>query len=61
MGLCCKYGKKSEYETEEEYEERARSHFIVFFTQFNVVISYSTILIGIWPYLVKVLFIDRKT
>lgn len=54
MGLCCKYGKKSEYETEEEYEERARSHFIVFFTQFNVVISYSTILIGIWPYLVKI-------
>lgn len=40
-------------QTEKEQKERFVSHYIVYFTQFNVVFAYSTIITGIWPYLNK--------
>lgn len=44
----------SDLETAQEYKERWRSIYIIYFTMFLISLGFSIILTGVWPYLDKV-------
>lgn len=46
----------SNLETAQEYKERWRSIYTIYFTMFLISLGFSIILTGVWPYLDKVLF-----
>lgn len=41
-------------ETEQEYRQRWRSIYIIYFTMFLISLGFSIIVTGVWPYLDKV-------
>lgn len=41
-------------ETEQEYRERWRSIYVIYFTMFLISLGFSIIVTGVWPYLDKV-------
>lgn len=41
-------------ETEQEYKERWRSIYIIYFTMFLISLGFSIVVTGVWPYLDKV-------
>lgn len=41
-------------ETEQEYKERWRSIYIIYFTMFLISLGFSIIVTGVWPYLDEV-------
>lgn len=46
-------------ETLDEYRSRWRSVRVIYFTMFLMSLAFSIILTGIWPYLNKVIIIDK--
>ncbi|RZC37107.1 major facilitator superfamily domain-containing protein 8, partial [Asbolus verrucosus] len=44
---------KDDLETEQEYKERWRSIYIIYFTMFLISLGFSIIVTGVWPYLDK--------
>lgn len=46
---------KDDLETEQDYNERWRSIYIIYFTMFLISLGFSIILTGVWPYLDKVI------
>jgi membrane-associated HD superfamily phosphohydrolase len=45
---------RDDLETEQEYKERWRSIYIIYFTMFLISLGFSIIVTGVWPYLDKV-------
>lgn len=55
----CKSKKRQDFngenlETEEEYKDRWRSIYVIYFTMFLMSLGFSIVLTGVWPYLDKV-------
>lgn len=46
-------------ETLDEYRSRWRSVRVIYFTMFLMSLAFSIILTGIWPYLNKVIIVDK--
>lgn len=47
-------GGRGLLETEQEYRERWRSIYVIYFTMFQMSLGFSIVLTGVWPYLDKV-------
>lgn len=49
-----RYIQEDDLETYQQYKERWRSIYIIYFTMFMISLGFSIIVTGVWPYLDKV-------